>query len=681
VTAPAPGGAAPPGDPGEEARYRAARALDPTQPSQLEELLRHLADPNWRVRTAAAERIGSHPQPAAVLPALLEVATAGGSPGARNAASSALIRLGGPAVGALLPPLASDRPEVRCAAADVLGEIGDRRAALALGDLLADPNANVRVCAAEALGKVGGAYAAEALLGAAGAPDPSLRVAALDALERLGVAPPVERLRELLEDRTARRSAYRLLGVSAQPEALALLARGIADMSRGAREAAYGAVARQAAARPDDLAPLAAGVRDACAQAPSAITWANEAVAATDPLVASGAVRVLGFSGHVESALRLAAAAEEEALRPAVRAALDALGPGIAAVLRDAPARLSPPARIAVLAVLARLGERSVIPEIAAALQEPSARSAAIEALGRSGDAAAVAPLAPLLDNVEPEVAGLAAAALCELAQAGPDVRAAVLSWCRPAGEGRTPAAQLRLLGQVGDAVDVALVRRSLRDPRPATRTAAAQAFGALAARGVSAEFPPEILDALDDPQPTVRAAAASALGLAGAAGVLAGRHREDVAGALGAAMRDEVPWVRAAAAGAVGACGIERFAPDLATLVGGAEADVAASALQALARMGMATLALVVAAAAHPDPEVAKVALAAASALPGPRASGALLEGLCHARWDVRRVAARAIGERRDTELAGALRDLADVEEDPLVAEALNESLRALGA
>ncbi len=633
------------------------------------------------MRSAAAEQIGNHPQPATVLPALLEVATAGGSPGARNAAASALTRLGAAAVPALLPPLASDRPEVRCAVADVLGEIGDRRAALALADLLADPDANVRVCAAEALGKMGGAYAVEALLGALGAADSSMRMAALDALERLGVAPPVDRVRALLEDRTARRSAYRVLGISASPEALALLARGVADMSRGAREAAYGAVARQAATRPDDLAPLAAGVRDACAHSASVVAWASEAVASTDPLVAEGAVRVLGYSGHVESALRLAAAAEEEVLRPAVRSALEALGPGIAAALGEASSHLSLPARIVVLAALARIGQRSVIPEIAAALQDASVRSQAIEALGRSGDEAAVAPLAPLLDNVEPEIGGLAAAALGELAEAGLPVRAAVLSWCRPTGEGRTPAALLRLLGRVGDEADLPLVRRSLRDPRPATRTGAAQAFGALAGRGKVREFPPEILDALDDPQAPVRAAAAAAIGAVGAAGVLGDRARGEVAGALGAAMRDEVPWVRAAAAAAVGACGIDRFASDLQALVSGSEPDVAAAALEALARMGRADLPLVVEAAAHRDPEVAKVALGAAAALPGPGARVALLEGLCHARWDVRRAAARAIGERRDPELTGALRDLADVEEDPLVAEALAEALRVLGA
>ncbi|HVP66340.1 MAG TPA: HEAT repeat domain-containing protein [Anaeromyxobacteraceae bacterium] len=676
---PGPVGGPPAGDAHEEDRYRAVHAFDPADPQQGEALLRLLSDASWRVRAAASERIASHPRPAEVLPALLEVATAGGSAGARNAAAAALAGLGAAAVGALLPRLAAERPEERCIAADVLGEIGDRRAALALGDLLADGNANVRASAAEALGKVGGAYAVDALLGALSSDDTSLRVAALEALLRLGVAPPLERLAELVEDRSARASAYRVLALSGDAGALALLAGGVGEMSRGAREAAYLAIARQAATRPEALAPLADAIREASAQSPSIAAWASEAVAVSDLLVAEGAVRVLGFSGHIPSALRLAAAAEEEALRPAVASALLALGPEIANVLGDAPSRLTPPARVTVQAALARVGHRAAIPDLAAAASaaEGPVQAQAIEALGGCRDEAAVAPLARLLDHPDPEVSGLAAAALGELARGSTALRDAVLAWCRPGAEGRTPAALLRLLGEVGAEGDVEVARRALRDPRPATRVAAVQALGALAARAVAGTLPAEVLEALDDPQPRVRAAAGAAVA---AAATLGSPGAADVQRALGTALRDEVPAVRAAAARAAGAWRVERLAGTLAALVDAPEPDVASSALRALAEMGKADAAVVERAGAREEAEVAKEAMAAAVGLPEAAAHRVLLAGLVHGRWDVRRAAARGAAARRDRALEGALRDLAGVEEDPLVAEALAEALRAVG-
>lgn len=674
-------GAGPAAAADEESRYRAVQEIDPSDPARLAELLRHLADPSWRVRSAAVERITAHPRPAEVLPAILDLFTSSAHPGARIASAAALARLGAEAVGVLLPRLASERPEVRCACADVLGEIGDRRAALAVADLIGDPDANVRLSAAEALGKLGGTWAVDVLLGVLGAEDPALRVAALDALDRLGVAPPAARLEPLLEDRSARRSALRLLGRSDDPKAAELIARGVAETTRGAREAAYAAVARQAGRRPASaLAPLAEAIARQSTRTPSVAPWAEEGVGAEDPLAAEGAIRVLGWTGDVSRAAALGVAAEDEALRPAVLAALEALGPGVAQALGDVEARLSPPARLTVLAALARAGQVRAIPEIAAAAvgADPPLRAAAIEGLGRARAGAAVPPLVPLLDHPEPDVSGLAAAALAELARGGEGLRAEVLAWARPAGEGRIPAALLRLLGHVGDGADLPLVRRGLREPRPATRSAAAQALGALASRGAVDAPPPEALDALDDPHPTVRAAAAEALGELGArsASPLAG----DGARALGSALRDEVPAVRAAAARAVGRAGLLRYAEALEALADGPDAEVAAAAVEALSRMGAAGLAVVARAVAAPDAEVVKQALAAAARHADPAATALLAGALGDPRWDVRRAAARGAAERGDPALADALRDVAGVEADPMVAEALADALRALG-
>jgi HEAT repeat protein len=655
------------------------QALDPSDPAGLAELLARLADPSWRVRGAAVERVTAHPRPVEVLPAVLDLLVAPGPPGARIAAAAAMARLGPAAVPLLLPRLASDRPEVRCACADVLGEIGDRRGALALADRIADPDPNVRLAAAEALGKIGGTWAAGALLGALDAGDAALRIAALEALDRIGAAPPAARLEPLLEDRGARRSALRLLGRSDDPAAADLLARGAAETSRGAREAAYAGVARRASRRdPASLARLAEAVAAQAARTPSVAPWAEEGLRAEDPLAAEGAVRVLGWSGDPSRAPALAAAAEDEALRPAVQEALESLGARAAEALEGAAARLSPPARLVVHAALARAGRPGAVPELAAAAGDPARRAAAVEALGRSGQGAAAAALVPLLDHPEPDVAGLAAAALVELARGSGALRAEVLAWARPAGEARIPAALLRLLGEAGDAADLPLVRRGLRDPRPATRAASARALGALAARGAVEAPPPEALDAIDDPQPAVRAAAAEALGELGAR--CAAPPGGDCTRALGVALRDAVPAVRAAAARAVGRVGLVRHAGPLEALAAGPDPGAAAAAVEALARLGAARLEVLAGAARAADVEVVKAALSAAARIPGPEARALLVEALADPRWDVRRAAARGAEARGDPALADAVRDLAGVEADPVVAEALAGALRALG-
>lgn len=681
-----PGRTPVPSDPGEEARYQAVSRLDPLQPGGLERLAAELADPSWRVRMAVVERLLSHPDPASVLPVLLPALSSGEGAGTRNAAALALACVGEAAVPALLERLGPGPSEVRSAAAEILGGIRDRGATRALSGLLADADANVRAAAAEALGKIGGSEAAGALLGALDSGDGALRLGALDALERLRIAPPAARLAELSQERALRRPAFRLLGLSDEPEALPILAGGVADPSRSCREAALIAVAQLRARRsPADLAPLAAGLRDAALREPSLPVWSVEAARSEDRRVAEGAVRVLAWLGDPSRAPAIAEAAEDEDLRPAVLEALGDLGPRAGPALAGTLPRLSPGARVTALAALARLGDASVLPDLLsmAAGEDEALRAAAVEALGRLGDLRAVPALAALLDHPDAGASGPAAVALAALASRGEAARAEVLARCRPVPEGRVAAAQLRLLGQVGDGADLPTCHRALRDPRPATRVAAARALEALAARRIGEACPPALLDALDDSVPAVRAAAAEAIGTLGQAARKPGGPGlpDEAARELAATLHDEEPVVRAAAALALGRCGRFEHAGALAELAGaaGAPPEVASAAIRALAELGRADAAVLERAARHPDPEVVKEAVAAAAAASGRAAGELLVDAASHPRWDVRRAAARALAARGDPALAAAARRLLLAEEDPMVAEALADAVRAL--
>jgi HEAT repeat protein len=674
----------------EETRYQAIATLDPADDQELALLLGGLGDASWRVRLAAVERIVNASDASRALPRLLETLDGGPSASSRNAAAMALGRLGSISVPGLLERLDSPTPETRTAAAEVLGEIQDRRAAPALIARLVDPDPNVRNTCAEALGKIGGPEAGPALLAALPQADTSLRVAALDAMARLQVVPPVSMLSELAHDRQLRRAAYRLLGWSQEPAAFELLVRGLGETSRAAREGALAAIGQQRTRHVRHaLEPLARMVRSLGEHIAHIGESCLAALGAEDPMVAAGALTVLGWLGDPHYAPAMARVAEDEALRPIVAEAFQAMGPGVGATLKGTLGDLSPGARTAVLAALARLGDASILPGLVEAAQSPeeAVRSAAIDAMGRLGDLRALPSLMDLLDNPDPEPATAAAAALVHIAGRSAEGRAAVLAVGRRRGAAPTPPPALyRVLGQVGDPDDSVVIRAAFSAGRPSVRIAAARSLAAMGERGAFSGPPPlELTEALDDRVPQVRAEAAKALGaIAWASHGARPTHpapSNELARGLAAALRDEEPTVRAAAALAIGRSGMRALAPalnELATEVGAA-AEAVGAAVRALSELGMADPIMLERAASHPDPEVVKEAVAAAARLPDPAGSALLLGAAGHARWDVRRAAARAIATRGERALIEPLRRLAATEADPLVAEAFADALRGL--
>lgn len=673
--------------PDEETRYQAVAALDPGDAGDRDVLLERLGDPSWRVRSAAVERIAASPEPAGACAALLAVVSTGATVGARDAAATALSRLGPAVVPQLVERLGGDDPDLRQATAAILGVIADRRAVAPLTARLADRDPNVRAAAAEALGKIGGREALEALRAAADSDDPTLRLGAVEALGQLGACVSAEQLERLLADRALRRPAYRLLGACEDAVALPFVLRGLCDPSRSVRDAALGALGRQRARRTaSELAPLLAGVRAAAERDPGlADSWAA-ALGSEEPFVAIGGLAVLGAGGasrHVAAMLRLA---EDERTRALAEEAVEALPPGpeLRAALADALPSLGQLSRLAALAALARLGSPAALESIVREASDPDAyaQSEAVAALGRIGDARGVEPLAGLLGDDAPAVAGAASSALLRIARASPAARAAVVATLRDRAGASPSAALYRTLGAAGEPEDLEVLRAGLRAEAAARRGAAAAAIASLARRGLVSAAPlPELVAALADPAWPVRAAAARSLAELSRT---VPEVREAVCvgalEALRAALRDAEPAVRAAAADALGACGRVELADDLAPLVAGAAspAPVVVAALHALVALGAAPAELVARAAAHPDPEVVKEAVLAAARLPGGEAI--VRAAAASPRWDVRQAAARALEVRGDRALAPEAARLAAAEPDPLVARAFADAARALG-
>lgn len=113
------------------------------------------------VTRAAAKELGriAHPKSFAPLVSLLPHADLSQS------ASEALVRIGAPALEALMPALKAPEPAARHAAARVLGEIGSSKAVDALVEVLqTDDTYSVRAAAATALGQLKDAKAIWALV-------------------------------------------------------------------------------------------------------------------------------------------------------------------------------------------------------------------------------------------------------------------------------------------------------------------------------------------------------------------------------------------------------------------------------------------------------------------------------------------------------------------------------------
>jgi HEAT repeat protein len=679
----------------EEIRYRAAGELDASRGEERDLLLGLLGDPSWRVRSAAVERIVTTGPVGDLLPPLLGTLSGGPNVGARDAAGVALSRLGDQAVLPLVARLDGPDADLRQAAAGVLGAIGDRRAVVPLAARLADPDPNVRAAAAEALGKIGGPEAGATLLVALDSDEPTLKLSALEALLAMRVCPPAARLEPLLAQRALRLPTYRALGWCDEPEAGALLARGIGETSRTAREAALAGIGTQRTRRQSqELQPLAAAVAAAAAAGMDPRTCIDS-LESDDVAVAVGALSVLAWAGVVSAVGTMLRLAEDDRLRPFVEESVESLpkGHGLREAIAGALEEQGPFGRIAALALLARLGSPAALESLVREASDPSGylQAEAISALGHLGDARAVAPLAGLLGDDAPAVSGIAATALVRIGQESPEACGSALAVLRDRFATSPSASLLRVMGALGSAEDLPRLRAGLRRPAVVQRMAAAGAISSLAQRGIAGdEEVPELAAALADEAWSVRAAAARAFVELARSGA-ARRARQEGTGVeplssgseegLTRALEDPEPVVRAAAVEALGATGLARHAPAIAALARAPDVPpiVVLAALRALVILDRPPADVISRAASHGDPEVVKEAVAAAARLPGPEGEALLRQAAENPRWDVRQAAARAMIERGDPALRAAAEALARRELDPLVARAFADAARAL--
>ena len=154
----------------------------------------------------------------------------------REAAAEALGTLGDPrAVEPLIAALQDENSDVRRAAAEVLGEVGDSRAMEPLIATLRDEADGVREAAAQALGEIG-EPAVGPLIAALRDEDSAVRPVAIHVLGVIWGLPEVSRLAD--EDLSVRRAAAGALGELGDPRAVDALMAALQDRDDSVRKAA-----------------------------------------------------------------------------------------------------------------------------------------------------------------------------------------------------------------------------------------------------------------------------------------------------------------------------------------------------------------------------------------------------------------------------------------------------------
>jgi HEAT repeat protein len=212
-------------------------------PAAFEALLAALGDPELQAHEVILSGIVRQSVPDKV--ARLVTIVREDQPARRNAAISALLEIGAGNITALTDALHHASPDVRLHIAEILSDLRDVRAVPALLERLddADEFPNVRHAAAQSLGKIGDRAATPALIRAAEAGEFWVRYAAVDALGRLGDERAVGPLLNLMkQDAWTRPIIVQALGNLEQPEAVEVLVAALEDSNDSVRVASMEAL-------------------------------------------------------------------------------------------------------------------------------------------------------------------------------------------------------------------------------------------------------------------------------------------------------------------------------------------------------------------------------------------------------------------------------------------------------
>jgi HEAT repeat protein len=565
-----------------------------------------LRDDDWQVRRAAVDTMSAR-RDADLLHALVAALRDGHRD--FNLLSSALKLLtvsGLDAAVALAELLQDPDPDLRIQAALALGTQHGPVAVDALIRALDDPDTNVRFHAIEAVGKLAAVRAVEPLISVLQTRDFFLAFPALDALTRIGDPHAAGPIAALLDDPLLGAAAADALGQLGDEEVvvplLAALEQSAVPVGAlvDALVAIHGSYDETpgAASHIEDLVSASIG--------PTGRDRLLEQVRRSSGVHLKNVVIVLGWlrdDGSIQRSLAEllgTASVNHEVIEALVR-----FGSAMVDVLVEQLDDTDPQTRRATVVALGRIGDQAAVPALLPLLElhDRDLLVAAASALARIGDERAFEPLLRLIGSPETAVRQAAVGALNSLGSPQLAARIGELlgspdahvreSAVRIAGYFGDPgcagtliaraadddeavrAAAIEHLGYLDDPQVLPILLASLHGGTPRTRAAAAQGLAYVDEAGVV----DALRDALRDPDPWVRYFSATSLGRQRAVDAF-----DDLAAAANA---DTARQVRVAAVEAIGAVNGERAIELLAALSASDDTDLATAAVHALGLTG----------------------------------------------------------------------------------------------
>lgn len=453
-----------------------------------EALVSALGDPNITVQDAIAQGLLLNE----AVPEQLELlVTANKDTNAvrRNAALAVLIEITHEAPERVMQALRHASPDVREWAAEALGDVPDHAGVVqALITRLEDPGEfpNVRRAAAQALGKLGDSSAAPALLKAAAHGDFWMRQAAIEAVSRLGDEKVVPDLLTLMrQDAWTRPAVIKALGQIGHVDAVPELVSALDDQSDSTRAASLEALFK--------IVMEPAGRRTGTQR-----TALLRPVIPLEPLrrelnhnrlpSSAYAAHLLGWLGRTESVPELVEAlnSTEASLRDAATESLLRFGQNAVPSLLTAITRPETYLRERVVEILGLIGDRSVVPTLMDRLTDPelNVRLATLRALGALGGEMAYSGLLQAVNDAATRDTALSILSQSNSDAAIQDLKSYLQRYLyetKSQSQMRWAAAQA--LSLLGDETAVSILLNATRLPDESIRKPAAEALARVRGR------------------------------------------------------------------------------------------------------------------------------------------------------------------------------------------------------
>lgn len=560
-----------------------------------------LGDDDWQVRRAAVAALSDH-QDAELVHALVAALRDGHRD--FNLLSSAIKLLtvtGLDAAMALAELLNDPDPDLRIQAALALGTQRGPVAVAALIRALDDRDTNVRFHAIEALGKLAAPDAVERLTAVLQTRDFFLSFPALDALVRIGDPQAASAIALLLDDPLLGPPAADALGQLGDEDAVAPLLGALdrADAPIGPIVDALVAIH----ARYDETPGASVQIEDLVRSSisPQASRHVLDEVPRSTGVHLKNVVVLLGWLRGDPIQRSLAQLLGRTSVNHEAIEALVRFGSAMVGLLIEQLASADVDTRRATVVALGRIGDRAAVPALVRLLENDERELLVVtaSALARIGDQRAFEPLLRLICDGETAVRQAAVGALNSLGSPELAVRIRTLldspdrntreSAVRVAGYFGYPecadtliarandpdegvrAAAIEHLGYLDDPRVAQVLLDTLREGTPRARSAAAHALAYI----VEPRTTDALRSALHDPDAWVRYFAATSLG-----------RRRDVEAfddLAAAARSDRARPVRVAAVEAIGTINGERTVELLSELIAVDDSDLATAALRAL--------------------------------------------------------------------------------------------------